>query len=173
VSRNIHPKPETANDTAVPSPGTTTVAPDIPLQTPAPVPVEMAYLASIQCGVGDRSEATYHCNGNVRIRSGVYDEVMVIARYPDNNTFKSGVLALGGGNPVSGPFVTFPDLKYQGQNPNYFVKLDKTLYPVIWNTGQNPVSGHLERQHRGRLVKYLRGRGSRHTLDGGKKHGNR
>jgi len=125
--------PETANDTAVPSPGTTTVAPDIPLQTPAPVPVEMAYLASIQCGVGDRSEATYHCNGNVRIRSGVYDEVMVIARYPDNNTFKSGVLALGGGNPVSGPFVTFPDLKYQGQNPNYFVKLDKTLYPVIWN----------------------------------------
>jgi len=126
--------PGTTNVTMAPSPGlTTTVAAALPVQTPAPVPVEMAYLASIQCGVGDRSEAAYHCNGNVRIRSGTYDEVLVIARYPDNNTFKSGVLSLGGGNPVSGPFVTFPDLKYQGQNPGYFVKLDKTLYPVIWN----------------------------------------
>lgn len=126
--------PEATNDTAAPTPGTTTVATDIPVQTPAPVPAEMAYLTNIQCAVGDRSEAAYHCNGNVRIRSGAYDEVLVIARYPDNNTFKSGVLALGGGNPVSGPFVTFPDLKYQGQNPDYFVKLDRTLYPVIWSS---------------------------------------
>jgi hypothetical protein len=125
--------PGTTNVTTAPSPETTTVMETTPVQTPAPVPAEMAYLGSIQCGVGDRSEAAYHCNGNVRIQSGAYNEVMVIARYPDNNTFKSGILSLGGGNPVSGPFVTFPDLKYQGQNPEYFIKLDKTLYPVSWD----------------------------------------
>ena len=125
--------PGTTNGTTAPSLGTTTIATDIPVQTPAPVPVEMAYLASIQCGVGDRSEAAYHCNGNVRIRSGAYDDVLVLARYPDNNTFKSGSVSLGGTEAISKPFVTFPDLKYQGQNPDYFVKLDNTLYPVTWN----------------------------------------
>lgn len=100
-------------------------------QTPAPAPEQVAYVSDIQCAVGDRTENTYHCNGNVGIRGGIYKEVQVIARYPDNNTFTSGSVALGGTEPLSKPFFVFPDLKYKGQNPDYFVRLDNTLYPVI------------------------------------------
>jgi len=112
---------------------TTTVPANTPVQTPGPAPAEMAYLSNIQCAVGDRSEAAYHCNGNIRIRSGPSNEVQVIARYADNNTFHSGTFDLGGNNPTSYPFAIFPDLKYQGQNPDYFVKVDKTWYPVFWS----------------------------------------
>jgi len=102
-----------------------------PGQTPAPA--EMAYLSGIECAVGDRSEDAYHCNGNVRIPRGSYEEVQVIARYTDNNTFKSGIVSLGGSGPVSQPFFLFPDLKYKGQTPAYFVRLDMTIYPVVWS----------------------------------------
>jgi hypothetical protein len=111
----------------------TTVPANTPVQTPAPVPEQMAYLANIKCAVGDRSEAAYHCNGDVRVRGGASHEVQVIARYPDNNTFKSNIVDIGGENAISKPFVIFPDLKYQGQNPGYFVRMDGTLYPVIWS----------------------------------------
>jgi hypothetical protein len=128
VEEYTPPKTTTAQ-----TPVTSPVLSGTPGPTPGPAPAEMAYLANIQCAIGDRSEAAYHCNGNVRIRSGIYDEVQVIARYPDNNTFKSGSVAMGGNEPITKPFVIFPDLKYQGQNPDYFVKLDNTLYPVVWN----------------------------------------
>ena len=107
---------------------------DTPGQTPAPAPEEMAYLANIQCAVGDRSEAAYHCNGNVRVRGGPC-EVQVIARYPDNNTFISGLEEMGGSNLIVKPFVIFPNIRYKGQVPDYFVKIDNTLYPVTWSGG--------------------------------------
>jgi hypothetical protein len=110
---------------------TSTVPANTPGQTPAPA--EMAYLANIKCALDTTTERSYHCNGNVRIRSGGSHEVQVITRYPDNNTFYSGTVDLGGNDAISKPFVIFPDLKYQGQNPNYFVKMDNTVYPVIWS----------------------------------------
>jgi hypothetical protein len=122
--------------TTVPTPVTSAVTTGVPGQNPTstPQPAEMAYLANIRCAVGDKSETTYHCNGDIRIRSGKYEEVQVIARYADNNTYKSGTVAMGGNNPVSQPFILFPDLKYQGQTPDYFIKMDKKLYPVISGT---------------------------------------
>ena len=119
------------NVTTTPAQVTSEVPADTPGQTPAPVPEQVAYLANIKCGVGDRSEKTYHCNGDVRIRSGASHEVQVIARYPDKNTFKSNIVEIGGENPLTKPFAIFPDLKYQGQDPGYFVRMDGTLYPVI------------------------------------------
>jgi hypothetical protein len=110
----------------------TAVLTNTPVPTPAPVPIQMAYLANIKCGTGDKWGKDYHCNGDVRIRSGPASEVMVIARYADNNTFKSNIVEIGGDNAVSKPFVIFPDLKYQGKTPDYFIRVDKTLYPVIW-----------------------------------------
>lgn len=122
-------------DAAV-TPAQTQVTATVTAATPAPVqtppPAEMAYISGIRCAVGDRSEAAYHCDGDVRVRGGAYEEVQVIARYKDNNIFRSGTLALGGSNPVSRPFSTFPDLKYKGQTPDYFVRLDRTVYPVTW-----------------------------------------
>jgi hypothetical protein len=100
-------------------------------QTPAPPPAEMAYLATVKCSLDQTTGRSYHCNGNVRIHSGASGQARVIARYPDNNTFYSGMVELGGDNPISRPFVLFPDLRYQGQEPHYFVELDKTVYPVI------------------------------------------
>jgi hypothetical protein len=105
------------------------------VQTPAPTPApdQMAYVANIQCAIGDLSDKTYHCNGDVRVRSGASHEVQVVARYPDNNTFRSNTVEIGGENALTKPFAIFPDLKYQGQNPSYFVKVDTSLYPVIWS----------------------------------------
>ena len=128
---------ETANTTATTAP-TSLAMPAVtgtsasgPAATPTPPPAEMAYLAGITCALGDKSEAAYHCNGDVRIRSGAYDEVQIIATYADNNTFRSCVVSLGGNDAVSKSFFLFPDLKYQGQTPKYFVRLDRTVYPVI------------------------------------------
>jgi len=124
--------PET-NVTPAQTTVTTTVPVNTPEPTPRPVPAEMGYLSNIKCGVGDKTEDTYHCNGDVRIRGGTSAEVQVIARYKDGNTFYSGIFDLGGSNPTSYPFAIFPDLKYKSQNPDYFVKIDKTEYPVFWS----------------------------------------
>lgn len=117
------------------SPVQTTAATAAPAETPVPTPppAEMAYLVNIRCAVGDRSEDAYHCNGDIRIRGGVYENVQVIARYPDNNTFRSNTVSLGGSDPVSRAFILFPDPRYQGQTPAYFVRMDGALYPVVWS----------------------------------------
>ncbi len=122
-----------ANVTTVQTTVTTPVVANTPAGTPTPAPEQMAYISNIKCGVGDRSEAAYHCNGDVRVRSGASHEVMVVSRYQDNNTFRSGSVTLGGDNAVTNPFVIFPDIKYQGQTPSYFVRVDKTLYPVTFS----------------------------------------
>src|SRR5512137_79537 len=118
---------------------TTAPAAPVPAATPVPevtpvpsaAPVAMAYLENVECTIDHTSETAYHCNGKIRIRSGIYDEVKVIARYPDNNTFESGAVAMGGSNVVLKSFALFPDLKYQDQKPLYSVKLDRDQYPVI------------------------------------------
>jgi hypothetical protein len=122
-----------ANVTTAATAVTTAAPANTPAGTPTPAPEQMAYLSGIQCGVGDRSEAAYHCNGDIRIRGGSYEKVQVLARYPDNNTFKSGAASMGGEDAVSKPFVVFPDIKYQGQTPVYFVKMDGIIYPVTWS----------------------------------------
>jgi hypothetical protein len=115
--------------TAAPAPATSQVPTS--LATPVPVTKEMAYLENVKCTIDQTTGTSYHCNGKIRIKSGVYEQVQVIARYPDKNTFESGIVAMGGSNPVLKSFSLFPDLKYQDEDPVYFVKLDKTQYPVI------------------------------------------
>ena len=122
------PENVTATQTQVTPEGT--VTPAGPTAVPTLPPEEMAYISGIQCAMGDKWGSVYHCGGNVRIRSGSYDEVQVITMYPDNNTFSSGSVSLGGTEAVSKPFTTFPDPKYQGQVPRYFVKMDKKICPV-------------------------------------------
>ena len=122
------PAPVAAED---PAPVTTTpAAPPVTTQV-TKEPVEMAYLENVDCSVIDERVATYRCRGNIRIRSGTYDEVQVIAQYADNNTFESGVVSMGGSNITLKSFMLFPDLKYQGEEPAFFVRLDKVRYPVI------------------------------------------
>lgn len=120
--------------TTIAAPAAPAVTP-VPAGTPAPsaAPVEMAYLENVKCAIDQTTETAYHCNGKVRIKSGVYNEVKVIARYPDNNTFESAAVAMGGSNLVLKTFALFPDLKYRSQSPVFFVKLDKNQYPVIMN----------------------------------------
>ena len=104
---------------------------DVPTTQPTKAePVEMAYLEDTYCRMDETTETSYHCNGKVRIKSGVYSEVQVIAKFADNNTFESGVFAMGGSNPTLKSFIIFPDLKYKGRQPEYFVRLDTTRYPV-------------------------------------------
>lgn len=138
-------EPEVTNTTETTAPLTviTTAAADTPVQTPTPVPVAVAFLGSIQCGVGDRSDTTYHCNGNVRIQGGGAHVVQVISRYADNNTFYSGMVDLGGQNPILMPFAVFPDVKYKGEEPKYFVKVDGVTCPVTWNGGSGTAWANL------------------------------
>lgn len=127
----IEPETPPVNDTNTtgPPPVTSRNPADDPGRTPAPEAV--AYLSGIACSVGDRSEAAYHCNGNIRIRGGAAAEARVIARYPDNNTFRSTTVDLGGTEPIQKSFVIFPDIRYQGQTPAYAVRLNGTEYPVV------------------------------------------
>ncbi len=131
----IEPENPPLNGTTGSVPGTapvTTGSPgDNPAQTPKPAPAEVAYLSGIECAVGDRTEYAYHCNGNVRVPGGASREVRVLARYPDNNTYRSGTLTMGGAEPVQKPFIVFPDPRYQNQNPAWFVMVDNATYPVI------------------------------------------
>ncbi|OPX62171.1 MULTISPECIES: hypothetical protein [unclassified Methanoregula] len=120
-----------ATVTATPVTTAPAAAPDTPASTPTPAPEAVAFISGIQCAVGDRSEAAYHCNGIVRIPKGAYEDVQVIAMYDDNNTFRSGSVPLGGNEPVMKPFVIFPDIKYQGKTPSYFVRLDGMFCPVV------------------------------------------
>ena len=116
-----------------PAPVTTTPAPPPVTTLVAQEPVEMAYLEKTDCSVTDDKVTTCRCRGNIRIRSGIYDEVQVIAKYPDNNTFASGIVSMGGSNVTLKSFILFPDLKYQDEEPAFFVRLDKAWYPVIMN----------------------------------------
>jgi hypothetical protein len=126
---------QTTAVTRVPTPATTqTVVTNTPTQTPTSPPAEMAYISNVQCAVIDESVATYHCKGTIRIHSGASShDLQVIAKYPDNNTFKSGMVTLGGDDPVSMPFILFADVKYKDKTPDYFIKMDKTVYPVVIN----------------------------------------
>ncbi len=124
------------------TPGTSPVLTGTPLPTPTPAPAELAYLEGVTCSLDSTTERTYHCNGNVRVRTG-YHEVQVLSRYPDNNTFYSAIVSMGGANPVSRPFVLFPDLKYQGQEPRYFVRLDNAVHPVIMSGNNGIAWAHL------------------------------
>jgi len=124
--------------TATPVTTAPAAAPETPASAPTPAPEAVAAISGITCAVGDRSEAAYHCNGNVRvIGKGAYEEVQVIAMYEDNNTFRSGAVPLGGNDPVLKPFVIFPDLKYKSQTPMYFVRLDGMICPVISGTAMS------------------------------------
>jgi hypothetical protein len=121
--------------TAPPAPvvGTTKVPRITP--TPTPEPVEMAYLEKMDCSVVEEKVTTYRCIGKVRIPSGGPREVMVMVKYPDNNSFDSGTIAMGGSDPVLKSFYLFPDLRYKNEIATYFVKIDKTLYPVVMQNG--------------------------------------
>jgi len=124
-----------ADTPAHPPAPVTTPSANPPAPAPTPLPQPVAFIAGIQCAVGDRSVDAYHCNGDVRIPGGEYDTVQIIAVYADNNTFRSNTVSLGGNDAVAKPFVFFPDIKYQGMNPAYFVRLDDRVYPVAWNGG--------------------------------------
>lgn len=122
-----------ASGTPAQTPVVAVSAEKTPVPTPAPEPVAVAYISGITCGVGDRSDAAYHCNGDIRIGRGAYENVQVIAMYPDKNVFRSGTVSLGGDEAVSKPFVIFPDIKYKGQTPAYFVKVDGVFCMVTWS----------------------------------------
>jgi hypothetical protein len=125
--------PET-NATAVQTPVATTAAAHTPAATPAPLPVAVAYISGITCGQGDKLNPVYHCGGDVRVQSGAsYENVQVITMFADKNTFRSNIVSLGGSGAIAKPFIYFPDLKYKGQNPGYFVRLDDLYCPVTWN----------------------------------------
>jgi hypothetical protein len=121
-----------------PAPPATTVATTkvtVATPTPEPVPVEMAYLEKMDCSVVEEKVTTYRCIGKVRIKGGGPRDVTVMVKYPDNNSFDSGTLSMGGSDPVMKPFYLFPDLRYRNENASYFVKIDKTLYPVVMQNG--------------------------------------
>jgi hypothetical protein len=120
---------------APPAPAVVTTKVQITTPTPAPAPVEMAYLEKMDCSVVEEKVTTYRCIGKVRIQGGGSREVTVMVKYPDNNSFDSGILTMGGSDPVLRSFYLFPDFRYRNENATYFVKIDKTVYTVVMQNG--------------------------------------
>ena len=120
---------------APPAPAVVTTGVPTTTPTPTPAPVEMAYLEKMDCSVVEEKVTTYRCIGKVRIPSGGPRDVTVMVKYPDNNSFDSGTITMGGSDPVLKSFYLFPDLRYKNEIARYFVKSDKTLYPVVMQNG--------------------------------------
>ena len=118
-------------------PAPTVVTSPIPtvMPTPTPAPVEMAYLEKMDCSVVEEKVTTYRCIGKVRLPAGGPREVTVMVKYPDTNSFDSGVITMGGSDPVLRPFILFPDLRYKDQEPRFFVRIGRTEYPVVMQNG--------------------------------------
>jgi len=99
--------------------------------TAAPA-TELARIREESLGVGSGSGDVYQFLGSISISGGEYRSVDAILQYPDgtNYTFHAG--SMGGANPVVKDIILYPDSRYQGQTPEYFISLDGKEYATVY-----------------------------------------
>ena len=123
------------DNTPAPAPAVVTTRVPVPTPTPEPAPVEMAYLEKMDCSVVEEKVTTYRCIGKVRIPSGGPREVTVMVKYPDNNSFDSGTLSMGGSDPVIRPFYLFPDSGTRNRMPGFLSGWTRPCTRSLCRTG--------------------------------------
>jgi hypothetical protein len=97
------------------------------------VPVtELARIQQDLLGLGSGSGSLYQLQGRLSISGGAYKSVRVIMRYPDGTEYVSDAGSMGGASPVLKTFTIYPDSRYEGQAPEFFISLDGTRYEATY-----------------------------------------
>ena len=73
----------------------------------------------------------YYFPGKVSIASGAFSSVKIILRYSDSQEYIFDAGGMGGSNPTVKQFILFPDLRYTGRQPKYYIKADDKEYEAI------------------------------------------
>jgi hypothetical protein len=75
----------------------------------------------------------------VSVYNGVYDAVRVIIMYADGQHYSYDAGGMGGSNATVKPFYLFPDKRYAGQNPEYYIQLGDTVYSTQYEYGNGGI----------------------------------
>jgi hypothetical protein len=103
----------------------------VPTTIVTPVPTfEIASLQSEGFGYDTTTGIVYHFNGALRIYRGVYQDVMVILRYPDRDEYRLSLGGMGGANFTKKDVQIVLLDRVKNMTPRFFIRLDKTEYPA-------------------------------------------
>ena len=93
---------------------------------------ELARIRQDNLGIASGSGAIYQFRGSLAISGGVYESVKGILRYPDGTEYVFDAGSMGGASPVVKTMILYPDSRYQGQTPKYFISLDGKEYATVY-----------------------------------------
>ena len=93
---------------------------------------ELARLREESFGVASGSGAMYQFRGSLAISGGAYKSVRAIMQYPDGTEYVFDGGSMGGASPVAKTMILYPDPRYLGQTPKYFISLDGKEYATLY-----------------------------------------
>jgi hypothetical protein len=100
-----------------------------------PVPLQaVAHIVSEGFGFDPTSNIVYQMNGDVEIETGIYKSVVVILRYPDQDSYQIDVGGMGGSNMTKKDIKIILNERVFNQTPGYFIRLDSTEYPATFTS---------------------------------------
>jgi|WetSurMetagenome_2_1015567.scaffolds.fasta_scaffold16377_3 hypothetical protein len=103
----------------------------VPATIVTPVPTfEIASLQSEGFGYDTTTGIVYHFNGVLRTYEGVYQNVMVILRYPDKDEYHLNLGGMGGANFTKKDVQIVLLDRVKNMTPRFFIRLDQTEYPA-------------------------------------------
>ena len=126
----------------------------VPTTIVTPVPTyEIASLQSEGFGYDTTTGIVYHFDGVLRIYEGVYQDVMVILRYPDRDEYHLDLGGMGGANFTRKDVQIVLMDRVKNMTPRFFIQLDKTEYPtsitlnVTRDAGGNITANYTDSNH--------------------------
>jgi hypothetical protein len=103
----------------------------IPTTVVTPVPTfEIASLQSEGFAYDTTTGIVYHFNGVLRTYEGVYQDVMVILRYPDKDEYHLDLGGMGGANFTKKEVQIVLNARVKNMTPRFFILLDQAEYPA-------------------------------------------
>ena len=126
----------------------------IPTTVVTPVPTfEIASLQSEGFGYDPTTSIVYEFNGVLRTYEGVYQDVMVILRYPDKDEYSLDLGGMGGANFTKRDVQIVLNDRVRNMTPRFFIQLDKTEYPanvtlnITRDAGGNITANYTDSNH--------------------------
>jgi hypothetical protein len=126
----------------------------MPTTVVTPVPTfEIASLQSEGFGYDTTTGIVYHFNGVLRTYEGVYQDVMVILRYPDKDEYHLDLGGMGGANFTKRDMQIVLNDRVRNMTPRFFIQLDKTEYPanvtlnITRDAGGNITANYTDSNH--------------------------
>jgi hypothetical protein len=126
----------------------------VPTTIVTPVPTfEIASLQSEGFGYDTTTGIVYHFNGVLRIYQGVYQDVMVILRYPDKDEYHLDLGGMGGANFTKKDVQIVLLDRVKNMTPRFFIRLDQAEYPanvtlnITRDAGGNITANYTDSSH--------------------------